>query len=103
MTVRLLQLTIPFLPGVSKVFTAAAIDHLIKRGKLSIRTKVYKRIGCSAKDERAMSISVKHLLEHKGGYDRREASEDISVDFNKEYLSKLGYRAVQDFAIRTLA
>ncbi|RBR19503.1 hypothetical protein FVER53590_03017 [Fusarium verticillioides] len=76
---------------VSKVFTAAAIDHLIKRGKLSIRTKVYKRIGCSAKDERAMSISVKHLLEHKGGYDRREASEDISVDFNKEYLSKLGH------------
>ncbi|KAG9503082.1 hypothetical protein J7337_005920 [Fusarium musae] len=91
MTVRLLQLTIPFfLPGVSKMFTAAAIDHLIKHGKLSIRTKVYKRIGYSAKGQRAMSIIVKHLLEHKGGYDGREASEDISVDFNKEYLSKLG-------------
>ncbi|KAF5604171.1 penicillin-binding protein [Fusarium pseudoanthophilum] len=66
------------------MLTTAAIDHLINRGKLSLRTKVYKRTGYfDAKDKRAMDITVKHLLEHKGRYDRREAGEDISVDSNK--------------------
>ncbi|KAF5532420.1 penicillin-binding protein [Fusarium phyllophilum] len=77
-----------FLASVSKMFTAAAVDNLINRGKLSTQTKVYKRLGYfDAKDERAKNITVKHLLEHKGGYDRREAGEDISVDFNKVTMS----------------
>ncbi|KAF5724111.1 C4-dicarboxylate transport mae1 [Fusarium mundagurra] len=78
------------LASVSKMFTTAAINHLINRGKLSLRTKVYKRLGYfDAKDERAKNITVKNLLEHKGGYDRREAGEDISVDFNKVTMSLL--------------
>ncbi|KAF4943976.1 hypothetical protein FGADI_13057 [Fusarium gaditjirri] len=72
------------LASISKMFTAAAIDNLIKRGKLSLQTKVYERLGYfDAKDERAKSITVKHLLDHKGGYDRQEAGEDISLGFNK--------------------
>ncbi|VTT65706.1 unnamed protein product [Fusarium fujikuroi] len=73
---------------VSKMFTAAAVDHLINSGKLSPATKVYKRLGYfDAKDERANDITVKQLLEHKGGYDRREAGEDISLGFNKVTMS----------------
>ncbi|KAF4440666.1 Penicillin-binding [Fusarium acutatum] len=72
------------LASLSKMFTAAAVNNLISRGKLFPWTKVYKRLGYFvAKDERAKNITVKHLLEYKGGYDRREAGEDISVDFNK--------------------
>ncbi|KAF5641349.1 penicillin-binding protein [Fusarium sp. NRRL 25303] len=76
------------LASVSKMFTAAAVDHLINSGKLSPGTKVYKRLGyLDAKDERANDITVKHLLDHKGGYDRREAGEDISLGFNKVTMS----------------
>ncbi|KAF5965679.1 beta-lactamase, partial [Fusarium coicis] len=58
------------LASASKMFTTAAIDHLINRGKLSTRTKVYKRMGYfDAKDERAENITVKYLFEPKGGYD----------------------------------
>ncbi|KAF5529873.1 beta-lactamase [Fusarium mexicanum] len=76
------------LASVSKMFTTAAVDNLIKRGKLYPWTKVYKRLGYfDAKDERAKKITVKHLLDHKGGYDRREAGEDISLGFNKVAMS----------------
>ncbi|KAF5983926.1 penicillin-binding protein [Fusarium bulbicola] len=76
------------LASVSKMFTTAAVDNLIKRGKLYPWTKVYKRLGYfDAKDERAKKITVKHLLDHKGGYDRCEAGEDISLGFNKVAMS----------------
>ncbi|KAG4287620.1 penicillin-binding protein [Fusarium proliferatum] len=76
------------LASVSKMFTAAAVDRLINSGKLSPETKVYKRLGYfDAKDERANDITVKQLLEHKGGYDRREAGVDISLGFNKVTMS----------------
>ncbi|KAF5234077.1 hypothetical protein FANTH_12303 [Fusarium anthophilum] len=76
------------LASVSKMFTTAAVDNLIKRGKLYPWTKVYKRLGYfDAKDERAKKITVKHLLDHKGGYDRWEAGEDISLGFNKVAMS----------------
>ncbi|KAF5628035.1 penicillin-binding protein [Fusarium sp. NRRL 52700] len=72
------------LASVSKMFAAAAVDDFINRGKLSLRTKVYEQLGYfDANDERAKDITVKHLLEHEGGYDRREAGEDISIGFNK--------------------
>ncbi|KAF5657543.1 beta-lactamase [Fusarium circinatum] len=76
------------LASVSKMFTTAAVDNLIKRGKLYPWTKVYKRLGYfDAKDEQAKKITVKHLLDHKGGYDRCEAGEDISLGFNKVAMS----------------
>ncbi|KAF5610901.1 penicillin-binding protein [Fusarium subglutinans] len=47
------------LASVSKMFTTAAVDNLIKRGKLYPWTKVYKRLGYfDAKDERAKKITV---------------------------------------------
>jgi hypothetical protein len=39
------------------------------------------------KHERAENITVKYLFEPKGGYDRRESGEDISVDFSKATMS----------------
>ncbi|KAF9770101.1 hypothetical protein IL306_012392 [Fusarium sp. DS 682] len=76
------------LASVSKMFLYAAVDKLIKRGKLSLKTKVYERLGyCNATDERAMDITVKHLLDHKGGFDRKKAGEDITIKFLKVALS----------------
>ncbi|KAF5549264.1 penicillin-binding protein [Fusarium napiforme] len=76
------------LARVNKMFTTAAIEHLINRGKLPTQTKVYKQMGYfDAKDERAMNITVKYLLEHKGGHGQHEPGEDISVDFSKVTLS----------------
>ncbi|KAH7255489.1 beta-lactamase/transpeptidase-like protein [Fusarium redolens] len=58
------------LASVSKMFTFAAVDILINSGKLSPETKVMSVW--------AKNITVKHLLDHKGGYDRGEAGEDIN-------------------------
>ncbi|KAF4339783.1 penicillin-binding [Fusarium beomiforme] len=76
------------LASVSKMFLYAAVDQVIKRGQLSLKTKVYERLGYSnATDERAMDITVNHLLGHKGGYDHKKAGEDITLNFGQVALS----------------
>ena len=66
----------PFrLASVGKPITAAAIRHLIRAGKLRLDTRVFALLGAKAPpgqkpDPRLQAITIAHLLEHTGGWDR---------------------------------
>lgn len=74
----------PFrLASVSKLFTAAAIYELVKAKKLSLDLKVFPWLGYDQAalpdqkiDARLNTITVQHLLEHKGGWDLVAAKFD---------------------------
>ncbi|SPJ85707.1 uncharacterized protein FTOL_11489 [Fusarium torulosum] len=73
--------------SVSKMFLYAAITWLVNHGKLSYSTKVYDLLGYkSTADDRANQITVQHLLDHKGGYDRKHAG-DVTFQFAEVALS----------------
>lgn len=73
--------------SVSKMFLYATITWLVDHGKLSYSTKVYDLLGYkSTADDRANKITVQHLLDHKGGYDRKHAG-DIAFQFAEVALS----------------
>jgi CubicO group peptidase (beta-lactamase class C family) len=72
--------------SLTKPFTAAAVRRLIEKGTISptdrvfdfdgdgnglLRMKPYPDLG----DQRLRSITVQHLLEHKGGWDSRSAGD----------------------------
>ncbi|WP_157373303.1 serine hydrolase [Algoriphagus terrigena] len=60
------------LASCSKLFVHAAIDALIKKypNSISMSSKAYGKLGFSSpKDSRSDDITIKHLLEHKGGFD----------------------------------
>ncbi len=67
----------PFrIASVSKPFTAAAVRKLIRDGKLRLDTRVFPLLGISPPrghkaDPRLRDITVEHLLEHRGGWDRQ--------------------------------
>lgn len=70
----------PFrIASLSKPITAAAVRDLIARGKFALDTKAFAYLGLApaAKkgDPRLKDITIGHLLEHKGGWDR-DASFD---------------------------
>jgi CubicO group peptidase (beta-lactamase class C family) len=61
--------------SVTKPITAAAVRELIRDGKLSLDTRVFPLLGLSpppgrTPDPRLDSITVRHLLDHQGGWDR---------------------------------
>jgi N-acyl-D-amino-acid deacylase len=62
--------------SISKPMTAAAILTLVDRGKLTLDTKAFellsdlKPVPGAAVDPRLGSITVRQLLEHRGGWDR---------------------------------
>lgn len=62
--------------SVSKPVTAAAIKNLIRDKKLDADAKAFELIGAKPPgkskvgDERLKDVTVTHLLEHKGGWDR---------------------------------
>jgi WD40 repeat protein/serine/threonine protein kinase/CubicO group peptidase (beta-lactamase class C family) len=66
----------PFrLASLSKPITAAAIRKLIRDGKLKLDTKVFPLLAIPVPpgqkvDPRWQDITVQHLLEHQGGWDR---------------------------------
>lgn len=69
------------LGSVSKAFTYAATNHLINDGQLNLTTHVYPLLGYNKPaDERALDITVQHLLDHTAGYDR-SMSPDIGFIF----------------------
>ncbi|KAM0428109.1 hypothetical protein ACHAQK_011745 [Fusarium lateritium] len=73
--------------SVSKMFLYAAITWLVDHGKLSYSAKVYDLIGYkSPADDRAAQITIQHLLDHKGGYDRKHAG-DVTFQFTEVALS----------------
>jgi CubicO group peptidase (beta-lactamase class C family) len=73
--------------SVSKMFLYAAITWLVDHGKLSYSTKVYDLLGFKPTvDDRANQITVQHLLDHRGGYDRKHAG-DVTFQFAEVALS----------------
>ncbi|KAH7125296.1 beta-lactamase/transpeptidase-like protein [Dendryphion nanum] len=68
------------LASLSKMFTHAATQHLIDTGKLNLTTQIYPLLGFVPADERAVNITVQHLIEHSAGYDR-SVSGDLGFLF----------------------
>ncbi len=66
----------PFrLASIGKPITAAAIRKLVRDGKLSMDTKAFalldvKPLPGAKSDPRLKDITIQHLLDHKGGWDR---------------------------------
>lgn len=63
--------------SLSKPITAVAILQLVEKGKLSLDAKVFEVLGeefslpeGDAIDARLRDITIRHLLEHRGGWDR---------------------------------
>jgi N-acyl-D-amino-acid deacylase len=70
------------LASVTKPFTAAAIRALIRDGKLSLDTPVFPLLDLEPPrgqkpDPRLSRTTVRHLLEHKGGWDREKAFDPM--------------------------
>jgi N-acyl-D-amino-acid deacylase len=60
--------------SVSKPITKAAVLNLIREGKIAFDTKAFEYLGLSppggkAADERIYAVTVKDLLNHRGGWD----------------------------------
>ncbi len=78
------------LASVSKPITAVAIMQLIEQGKLSMDDKVFEILkyepileGEAKFDKRLNDITIGHLLQHRGGWDRDKSFDAMfrSVDF----------------------
>ncbi len=70
------------LASVTKPITAAAIHTLIREGKLSLDTKAFPLLGLKPPqgqqtDARLNDITIRHLLEHKGGWDREKSFDPM--------------------------
>jgi len=68
--------------SVSKPITSAAIMRLVERGKLSLDERVFdilrlKPVGKGRVDPRLKQITVRHLLLHTGGWDRRKSFDPM--------------------------
>lgn len=81
------------LASISKPITAVAVLHLVEKGKLSLDDKVmdvlkYKPHLKAGKkfDPRWNQITILHLLQHRGGWDRDKSFDPMfdSVDIAKE-------------------
>lgn len=76
--------------SVSKAITIFAICQLIERGKLSYDTKVLDPVKFKQPaefDERWRKITIGHLCDHKGGFDRDVLGDPLfmSVDIAKAF------------------
>ena len=71
--------TIMRIASVAKPITRAATLKLIREGKIAYETKVFEYLGIEppggkAADGRIYKITIKNLLEHRGGWDRGQAA-----------------------------
>lgn len=79
--------------SISKPITALAIMQLVERGKLDLEDRVFDVLDYAAEikasgekfDERMKDIRVRHLLEHRGGWDNKVSFDAMfqSVRFAK--------------------
>jgi N-acyl-D-amino-acid deacylase len=67
--------------SVSKPITAVAVLQLVERGKLNLDTHVFNLLGLKAPnqgfDPRWKKVTVQHLLEHRGGWDRDQSFDPM--------------------------
>lgn len=88
--------TLMRIASVSKPFTAAAIKKLIRERRISANTKVFPLLGIfptkgGLGDSRLKDITIQHLLEHKGGWDREATFDPMFRSI--EIASALGKRS----------
>ncbi|EUC41876.1 hypothetical protein COCMIDRAFT_8463 [Bipolaris oryzae ATCC 44560] len=71
-----------FLIGsVSKAFTYAAVDNLVSTGMINLTDHIYPLLGyTNPADPRSLNITIQHLLDHTGGFDRGK-TPDIGFIF----------------------
>ena len=79
--------------SISKPITAVAILQLVEQGKLELDTKVFSLLdyeeaikAANSFDNRIRNITIRHLLEHRGGWDRGKSFDAMfqSVRFAKQ-------------------
>jgi len=74
---RSTQVNDPFrIASISKPVTAAAINQLIARKRISVNTRVFDLLQVNGKDERWKDITVGHLLNHTAGWDNENLGYD---------------------------
>ena len=83
--------------SLSKTITAAAILKLVEQGKLSLDDKPFKLLAHikhlpgARPDPRLQQITVRHLLNHSGGWDAKKSGDP--VNWTTEMQIKRGDRA----------
>lgn len=79
--------------SISKPITAVAILQLVEQGKLSLDDKIFEVLDYESDiasatdfDPRLRDITIRHLLEHRGGWDRGESFDAMfkSVEFAEQ-------------------
>lgn len=77
--------------SISKPITAAAILHLVEKGKLKLDAEVMTVLGLRPPpgvkfDDRWKRITIRQLLEHRGGWDSKQSDDPVysSPDIAKE-------------------
>jgi CubicO group peptidase (beta-lactamase class C family) len=98
------------LASCSKIFTSAAIQSLYDAKKLTPTTTAYPLLGFSGPvDPRSDQITIQHLLDHKGGFDRDKSgdptysmrqiaiSQKLGRPVNKLDIAKYMYARSLDF------
>ncbi len=82
------------LASIGKPITAAAIHKLVRDGKLSLDARVFSLLDVKALpgakvDPRLKDVTIQHLLDHKGGWDREATFDpmfrtiEIAMDLKK--------------------
>ncbi|KAK7419187.1 hypothetical protein QQZ08_010954 [Neonectria magnoliae] len=80
------------LASVSKMFVHAAIFNLVEAGRLNYSTPVYPLLGYKPEDNRADNITIQHLLDHRGGYDRSVSGDPGLMFLNIAFAQSNGTR-----------
>jgi CubicO group peptidase (beta-lactamase class C family) len=71
------------LPGVSKIITAVTVMGLVEAGKLQLDDKLGKFLDLSdVLDKRWTNITIRHLLQHRGGWDISTTFDPVQYDAN---------------------
>lgn len=70
--------------SISKPITAVAILRLVEKGKLRLDDRVFEILdapepigGAAMPDQRLKEVTIKHLLQHRGGWDRDQSFDPM--------------------------
>lgn len=77
--------------SLSKPVTAAAVLKLVEQGRLSLDDRVFDRLTAyrqACADPRALTITIRDLLQHAGGWDSESSDDPLFPDW--ETLDGLG-------------